>query len=238
LWTLDEVGVPYVFDEWEVNPSASRLEELARLNPNSMFPILVEAEGPLWESNSICRYITAKAGRGDLLPEAHRARAEVEHWMDWQATDLNDSWRYAFMALQRRKVEYSDTMLIRASGLAAALRQALDIGVPAIRSRTRALATNLRDRLANIPGVTLRDLGLERSGLVSFTLDRMSVGDVRQGLAARQINVAVSGAPYTPLDMTARGLAGVVRASVSYLTTEDEIECLVEAVAELASRSV
>jgi glutathione S-transferase len=115
LWTLDEVGVPYVFDEWEVNPSASRLEELARLNPNSMFPILVEAEGPLWESNSICRYITAKAGRGDLLPEAHRARAEVEHWMDWQATDLNDSWRYAFMALQRRKVEYSDTMLIRAS---------------------------------------------------------------------------------------------------------------------------
>jgi glutathione S-transferase len=35
--------------------------------------------------------------------------------MDWQATDLNDSWRYAFMALQRKKAGYSDPMLIRAS---------------------------------------------------------------------------------------------------------------------------
>jgi cysteine desulfurase/selenocysteine lyase len=137
-----------------------------------------------------------------------------------------------------RVFETSEVSVALLLGLAAALRQALDIGVSDIRSRTRALAKDLRDRLANIPGVTLQDLGLERSGLVSFTLDHMSVGEVRQALAARQINVAVSGASYTPLDMTARGLAGIVRASVSYITTEDEIECLVEAVAELASRSV
>jgi glutathione S-transferase len=27
------------------------------------------------------------------------ARAHVEQWMDWQATELNNAWRYAFMGL-------------------------------------------------------------------------------------------------------------------------------------------
>ena len=29
-------------------------------------------------------------------------RARVEQWMDWQAGELNNAWRYAFMALVRK----------------------------------------------------------------------------------------------------------------------------------------
>lgn len=35
--------------------------------------------------------------------------------MDWQATELNNSWRYAFMALVRRSVMHSDQAAIDAS---------------------------------------------------------------------------------------------------------------------------
>ena len=36
-----------------------------------------------------------------LLPAEPQARAKVEQWMDWQAGELNNSWRVAFMALVR-----------------------------------------------------------------------------------------------------------------------------------------
>jgi cysteine desulfurase / selenocysteine lyase len=45
----------------------------------------------------------------------------------------------------------------------------------------------------------------------------------------------VNGVPYTPLDMTARKLREIVRASVHYYNTAAEIERLVSAVASLAT---
>jgi glutathione S-transferase len=115
LWTLDEVDRAYRFEVWEAAPSPDRTSELHALNPNAQFPILVGASAPLWESNTICRYLVGAAGRGDLLPTDHRARADVECWMDWQATDLNAAWHYAFLALQRRKPGFTDSNSIRAS---------------------------------------------------------------------------------------------------------------------------
>jgi glutathione S-transferase len=112
LWTLDEVGLPYRFEEWETDLSPARLAERHGLNPNDKFPILIDQAGPLWESNTICRYLVGAAGRDDLLPAAPRARAEVERWIDWQATDLNSAWVYAFHALQRRTPGYADPSAI------------------------------------------------------------------------------------------------------------------------------
>ena len=73
---------------------------------------MVADEGVLWESNTICRYLAARANRHDLLPVSAFARADVEKWMDWQATDLNAVWRPAFMALvrQRQPADSSDVM--------------------------------------------------------------------------------------------------------------------------------
>ncbi len=59
-----------------------------RLNPNSLVPVLLDDDFVLWESNSICRYLARKAERWDLLPAEPQPAAEVEHWMDWQATEF------------------------------------------------------------------------------------------------------------------------------------------------------
>lgn len=107
LWTLAETGLPYERLEWQ--------PEHAALNPNGLVPVLVDGDFVLWESNSICRYLCGKAGRHDLLPGEPQARARVEQWMDWQATDLNASWRYAFMALVRQNPAFADPAQIAAS---------------------------------------------------------------------------------------------------------------------------
>ncbi|WP_202049794.1 aminotransferase class V-fold PLP-dependent enzyme [Microvirga mediterraneensis] len=120
-------------------------------------------------------------------------------------------------------------------GLGAAIRYTLDIGVETIRQRIDRLAGMLRAQLSDIPGVRVHDGGQERSSIVAFTVEGMAPQDVRRALAGDRINVAAIAAAYTPLDMASRGLAEIVRASVSYLTSEEEIERLVGAIAGLRS---
>ncbi|AFL49615.1 cysteine desulfurase/selenocysteine lyase [Sinorhizobium fredii] len=119
-------------------------------------------------------------------------------------------------------------------GLGTAVRQARTLGIAAIRDRIGPLANELRANLRSIPNVTVRDLGAELSGIVSFTVEGIAATEVRAALAERQIAIGANGVPYTPLDMVARGLDQIARASVSYLNTVPEIARLSEAVANIA----
>jgi glutathione S-transferase len=107
LWTCAELGLTFERAEWA--------DEHAALNPNRMVPVLVDGDFVLWESNTICRYLCAREAKDALLPVAPRARASVEQWMDWQATELNTAWRYAFMALVRDSPAHTDPAQIAAS---------------------------------------------------------------------------------------------------------------------------
>ncbi len=88
---------------------------LATLNPNLQVPVLRDGDFVLWESNSICRYLAVRGGRDDLLPAAPQARARVEQWMDWQASDLNSAWRQVFMARVRQHPDHPDDARAEAS---------------------------------------------------------------------------------------------------------------------------
>lgn len=50
-----------------------------------------------------------------MLPDDAQRRALVEQWMDWQATELNNAWRYAFMALVRKSPAHQDGAQIATS---------------------------------------------------------------------------------------------------------------------------
>ncbi len=115
LWALTEVGAAYVREDWGVGYRSTSEPEFLALNANAMVPVLVDGDFVLWESNSICRYLANRAARTDLLPAQARARADVEKWMDWQATELNYSWRYAFMAIVRHSEAHQDSQLLEAS---------------------------------------------------------------------------------------------------------------------------
>ena len=119
-------------------------------------------------------------------------------------------------------------------GFGAAIAYAQALGLPRIWARVQMLAAALRARLTEVPGVGVHDLGPMRGGIVSFTVRDVDAARVKAALRAVRINVTVSPARGTLLDMRARGLREVVRASVHYYNTDEEIDRLVAEVARLA----
>ena len=82
----------------------------------------------------------------------------------------------------------------------------------------------------------MRDLGRDKCGIVTFTVEGMDPALLRDRLRERHVNVSVTSRSSTRLDMEARGLHSMVRSSVHYYNTEEEIERLVSGVGELARR--
>jgi glutathione S-transferase len=118
LWLCEELALPYEHEAWGAGYRDTQVPEFLALNPNALVPVVVDGDAVLWESNTICRYLASKHGRDDLLPDDVLARARVEQWMDWQAGELNNSWRYAFMGLVRRSDAHQDAGAIEASAAA------------------------------------------------------------------------------------------------------------------------
>jgi glutathione S-transferase len=117
LWTCAELGLDHAREDWGSGFAATDTPEFLALNPNGLVPVIRDGDRVLWESNSICRYLAARQARTDLLPAELWPRAQVERWMDWQATELNTAWRDAFMGLVRRDPRFADPTRI-AAGIA------------------------------------------------------------------------------------------------------------------------
>ena len=101
MWTAAQLGLDLQREDWGAGFRSPQGPGYLALNPNGLIPVLIDGDFVLWESNSICRYLAGKFGAVELLPAEPQARARVEQWMDWQAGELNNSWRVAFMALVR-----------------------------------------------------------------------------------------------------------------------------------------
>jgi cysteine desulfurase / selenocysteine lyase len=119
-------------------------------------------------------------------------------------------------------------------GLGAAARYACEWGLEAIAGRVGALAARLRDGLGGVEGVHVHDLGLRKCGIVSLTVDGLTSTAVAMALGERAINVSVNPGHYTRFDMQARGLEDLVRASVHYYNSEDEVDEFVDAIDAIA----
>ena len=147
LWTCTEIGLAYEREDWGSGFRSTDTDPFRALNPNALVPVLIDDDLVLWESNTICRYLAAKHEREDLLPRAPRERALVEKWMDWQATELNTSWRYAFMGLVRKSPLHTDPV-------------ALEAGVASWNAQIGILENQLRRTGAFVvgPSFTLADV--------------------------------------------------------------------------------
>ncbi len=120
-------------------------------------------------------------------------------------------------------------------GLAVALAYASEVGMGAIADRNAGLASRLRNGLDQTPGVRVQDKGLQLSAIVTFTVDGREPQDVKRALREAGINVSVAGVGSARLDFPERDLNEVVRASVHYYNTADEVDTVVEAVTGIAA---
>jgi selenocysteine lyase/cysteine desulfurase len=103
------------------------------------------------------------------------------------------------------------------------VRYALELGLEPIRARVAMLADRLRASLAELPGIAVQDLGKVRSGIVTFTKEGEQPRDIQARLRAANVGVSVSSRSSAQLDFGRRGLTQVVRSSVHYFNTEEEI---------------
>lgn len=109
-------------------------------------------------------------------------------------------------------------------GLQKAVEYALNVGVERIWQRIQALASLFRERLRELDGVVVHDVGDVLCGIVTFSVSGILATEIREKLAAQNINVHIGKAPSTLYYMNRKGLDGIVRASVHYYNTEEEIE--------------
>ena len=125
-----------------------------------------------------------------------------------------------------KKFETWESAAATRLGLGVAIEYALALGLKKIERRVQYLAALLREQLAQVNGVTVRDLGRVRCGIVTFTCNGHSPGEVMQRLKANGIAVRTIELSSARIDMEQRGLDELVRASVHYYNTEAEIEGL------------
>src|SRR4051812_47849853 len=115
LWLCDELQLRVAHEPWGTGFQSTLPAGFEALNPNRLVPVIVDGDFVVWESNTICRYLAGREGRTDLLPAEPKARARVEQWMDWQATELNGAWRYAFLSIVRLSPAHADAEAVAVS---------------------------------------------------------------------------------------------------------------------------
>ena len=146
------------------------------------------------------------------------------HAATWVARD-----RYE-MRPDARRFENWEFNYAAVIGLGVAVDYAMDWGLPAIAARIGELAESLRAGLAGIPGCRVRDIGSQRCGLVTFTLEGLEPAGIETRLRQQAINISISTRRSTWIDMERRGLEAMARASAHYFNTQDEVARFCEAV--------
>lgn len=181
------------------------------------------------------KFLRGPRGTGFLYVRQGLIEQLEPPFLDLHAAEWDDRDTFSIRD-DARRFENWETSYATKLGLAAAVDYALGWGLDAIASRVKELAASLREQLAAVPGVEVRDQGIEKGAIVTFTVAGEPAIEVARRLGAEGVNVSVTPATYSRLDLGARGIDAVVRASVHYFNTDAELERLVERVAERAGR--
>lgn len=161
----------------------------------------------------------------DLIPQTDPPFIDL-HAATW--TDANS---YTFAETARR-FENFESFIAGRVGLARAVDYAQSVGLAEIEAQVTTLAANLRDQLQDVPGVSVHDRGARKCAIVTFKVDGETPDETAKRLSAVNINVSVTVRTSAQLDLGARDLEALTRASVHYFNTQDEVDKFVRAVAQ------
>lgn len=180
------------------------------------------------------KYLRGPRGMGFLYVERSLCQNLEPAFLDLHAASLQTADAFKIRP-DARRFENWECNVAAKLGLGAAVEYALAQGIEPMWLRIQHLADYLRQRLADIPGVTPRDLGAVKSGIVTFTHCNSSAAQVQQWLASQEkrINVTTSTFRSTLLDMQHRDLLEVSRASLHAYNTEAEIDTMIAALRRL-----
>lgn len=196
-------------------------------------PIDVAAIGCDMLSTTGRKYLRGPRGTGFLYVRRAVLDRLEPPFLDLQAATWVEADRYE-MRSDARRFENWERNVAGQLGLGAAVDYALGWGLADIAGRIEPLAAELRRRLAEIPGVSVRDRGRRLCGIVTFTVEGKPARDIVGALRQRRINCHVSAPGSVRRDAQAPRLPELVRASVHYYNNEEEVARFAAAVAALA----
>jgi selenocysteine lyase/cysteine desulfurase len=197
------------------------------------FPVDVDAIGCDMLTGTGRKFLRGPRGTGFLW-----VRSAVLDQLDPFVTEIGSAtWDghqgFAWAAGARRFATWEHSY-VNVLGLGVAVRQALDLGLEAIGQRAAALGARLRDQLAELPGVTVHDLGQVRCAIVTAKIDTLPAEQAAEELGRAGVNVSTTVPEDSPLDTQDRGVHPLIRFSPHYYNTEAEIDRAAELVAGLA----
>jgi selenocysteine lyase/cysteine desulfurase len=196
-------------------------------------PIDVAAIGCDMLSTTGRKYLRGPRGTGFLYVRRGVLDRLEPPFLDLQAATWVEADRYE-MRPDARRFENWERNVSGQLGLGAAVDYAVGWGLADIAGRIEPLAAELRRRLAHIPGVSVRDRGRRLCGIVTFTVEGKPAREIVGALRQRRINCHVSAPGPVRRDVQAVRLTDLVRASVHYYNTEEEVVRFAAAVAALA----
>lgn len=181
------------------------------------------------------KFLRGPRGTGILYMERSLLQRIEPIFLDLHAAEWVELERYTVRS-DARRFETWECNYANKVGFAQAIDYALGWGLDNIWARVSGLAARLRNRLLEVPGVVVHDIGDTKCGIVTFSHPKVSAGQIADDLSKLRINVSTSTPLGTRIDMDARGLSAIVRASVHYYNSEDEVEQFVQSLQSAALR--
>jgi selenocysteine lyase/cysteine desulfurase len=228
-------------------------EEVGEICEAAGVPYLIDAcqavgQTPVDVGRLRCDYLAVTArkflrgprGIGFLyISERALDRGEHPLFVDMRGAGLVDPERFVLSAGARRfeNWEFSYALVL---GLGEAARYALDVGIDTAQTRALALAADLRQKLAALPGVRIADHGPRLSAIVTIQVDPVAGVDVKSlvcGLRKAGVNTSVALLGDGPRNAPEAGSTQIVRLSPHYYNTREEIGGAVAALAEALRES-
>ena len=178
------------------------------------------------------KYLRGPRGTGFLYVQEDWIERLEPPLLDQYAAELIDANTYEIRT-DARRFENWERYFAGQAALGQAVDYAMELGLEAIERRVVDLAAFLREGLQETGVLELTDQGAKKSGLVTFQHQRFDAEQVKMLVAKQNINVSTSSGSGMKLSYLERGLDSLVRASVHYYNTVDEINKFITVVRSL-----
>lgn len=129
-----------------------------------------------------------------------------------------------------RKFETWESGLAAKYGLVNALRELNELDISAVWPRVRTLADYFRSKLEKLDSVVVRDIGVVKCGIVTFNSNNRTVEELQNLLKEKNINTSIAIPNGTLLDSRTRNLDKMIRASIHYYNTREEVDTFVNTI--------
>ena len=118
IFCLEELGVPYIREDYGRQFGNTLTDEYRKLNPNAKVPTLIDGDLVIWESHTILRYLAA-VYRPTLTGTTPAERTMVERWMDWLLGALNTPYVAVFRDAKKAPAERAPDFAAQSADLIA-----------------------------------------------------------------------------------------------------------------------